>query len=313
MVSSIAFSAFLALSLTPALCATLLKPVEAGHHHAKTGFFGWFNRGFSSTAKGYEGLVARLLRRAPRTLILYAVIIGAAARGVPAPAHVVPAQRRPGHHAGERAAAAGRHAGAHPRGDGAGRRLHAQAARSAEHGRRAGLQLFGPGPERRAGFRHAEGLGRAQRPRQFGRARGRPRLRCADGHPRCLHLPAQPAADSGTGHGLGLQLPPAGPRRATGHDALLAARNQMLGMAIAEQGADPGAPRRPGRRAAAATGHRPRQGQRAGRGLRRHQQRDFHRAGLELRERLPQRRAACSAWWCRPTRRRACSPRTCCA
>ncbi len=79
MVSSIAFSAFLALSLTPALCATLLKPVEAGHHHAKTGFFGWFNRSFSSTAKGYEGLVARLLRRAPRTLILYAVIIGAAA------------------------------------------------------------------------------------------------------------------------------------------------------------------------------------------------------------------------------------------
>ena len=57
MASSIAFSAFLALSLTPALCATLLKPVEAGHHHAKRGFFGWFNRGFSATAKGYEGLL----------------------------------------------------------------------------------------------------------------------------------------------------------------------------------------------------------------------------------------------------------------
>ncbi len=79
MVSSIAFSAFLALSLTPALCATLLKPVEAGHHHAKTGFFGWFNRGFSRTAKGYEGVVARILRRAPRALILYAAIIAAAA------------------------------------------------------------------------------------------------------------------------------------------------------------------------------------------------------------------------------------------
>ncbi len=78
MVASIAFSAFLALSLTPALCATLLKPVEAGHHHAKGGFFGWFNRGFTSTAHGYEGLVARILRRAPRTLVLYAAIIGAA-------------------------------------------------------------------------------------------------------------------------------------------------------------------------------------------------------------------------------------------
>jgi multidrug efflux pump len=75
MVASIAFSAFLALSLTPALCATLLKPVEAGHHHEKKGFFGWFNRGFTRTAKGYESLVARLLRRAGRYLIIYAAII----------------------------------------------------------------------------------------------------------------------------------------------------------------------------------------------------------------------------------------------
>ena len=79
MVTSIAFSAFLALSLTPALCATLLKPVEAGHHHEKTGFFGWFNRGFTRTAKGYEGFVARLLRRAGRYLIIYAAIVGVVA------------------------------------------------------------------------------------------------------------------------------------------------------------------------------------------------------------------------------------------
>jgi multidrug efflux pump len=77
MVTSVAFSAFLALSLTPALCATLLKPVEAGHHHAKGGFFGWFNRGFSRTAKGYEGWVAKILRRAGRFMIVYAAIIGA--------------------------------------------------------------------------------------------------------------------------------------------------------------------------------------------------------------------------------------------
>ncbi|MFH0134630.1 efflux RND transporter permease subunit [Variovorax sp. VaC1] len=77
MVASIAFSAFMALSLTPALCATLLKPVEAGHHHEKTGFFGWFNRGFARTAKGYEGMVARILRRAARYLVIYVAIIGA--------------------------------------------------------------------------------------------------------------------------------------------------------------------------------------------------------------------------------------------
>ena len=75
MVTSILFSAFMALSLTPALCATLLKPVEAGHHHEKSGFFGWFNRVFSRTAKGYESFVARLLRRAARYLVIYAAII----------------------------------------------------------------------------------------------------------------------------------------------------------------------------------------------------------------------------------------------
>jgi len=79
MVASIGFSAFMALSLTPALCATLLKPVEAGHHHEKTGFFGWFNRGFARTAKGYEGIVARILRRAARYLLIYVAIIGAVA------------------------------------------------------------------------------------------------------------------------------------------------------------------------------------------------------------------------------------------
>ncbi|MGJ7528920.1 efflux RND transporter permease subunit [Variovorax sp. GB1P17] len=79
MVASIAFSAFMALSLTPALCATLLKPVEAGHHHEKRGFFGWFNRGFARTAKGYESVVARILRRAARYLVIYVAIVGAVA------------------------------------------------------------------------------------------------------------------------------------------------------------------------------------------------------------------------------------------
>ncbi|MEI8168525.1 MAG: efflux RND transporter permease subunit [Rhodoferax sp.] len=76
MATSIAFSAFLALSLTPALCATLLKPVEAGHHLEKTGFFGWFNRKFKSTAKNYETGLAKLLPRAGRMMIVYALLIG---------------------------------------------------------------------------------------------------------------------------------------------------------------------------------------------------------------------------------------------
>jgi len=76
MATSIAFSAFLALSLTPALCATLLKPVQAGHHLEKSGFFGWFNRGFKTTAKNYEGGLAKLLKRAGRMMIVYAMLIG---------------------------------------------------------------------------------------------------------------------------------------------------------------------------------------------------------------------------------------------
>ena len=79
MVSSIFFSAFMALSLTPALCATLLRPVQAGHNIEKGGFFGWFNRGFQRTAHGYEGVVSRLLRRAAWYLILYGAIAAAAA------------------------------------------------------------------------------------------------------------------------------------------------------------------------------------------------------------------------------------------
>jgi multidrug efflux pump len=166
---SIAFSAFMALSLTPALCATLLKPVEAGHHHAKTGFFGWFNRGFSRTAKGYEGVVARILPRAARYLVIYVAIV-AGAGGVPAlPTSFLPNEDQ-GNLLVNVQLPAGRHAGAHAGRDAAGRRLHAQAARGAEHGQRAGLQLLGPGPERGAGLRDAEGLGRAHRPGQSAQA-----------------------------------------------------------------------------------------------------------------------------------------------
>ena len=76
MVSAIFFSAFMALSLTPALCAHLLQPVEKGHSYAKTGFFGWFNRGFARTAKNYEGFVATTLGRTGRALAVFAVVIG---------------------------------------------------------------------------------------------------------------------------------------------------------------------------------------------------------------------------------------------
>ena len=75
MVSSILCSAFMALSFTPALCASLLQPIPAGHHHSMGGFFGWFNRGFDRTTHGYESLVARILQRSGRFLLIYAAIL----------------------------------------------------------------------------------------------------------------------------------------------------------------------------------------------------------------------------------------------
>jgi multidrug efflux pump len=73
---SISLSAFLALSLTPALCVTLLKPVTANHQAAR-GFFGWFNRGFQCVALRYTGRVAGVLARPARYSLAYLAIVAA--------------------------------------------------------------------------------------------------------------------------------------------------------------------------------------------------------------------------------------------
>ena len=78
MVMAIGFSAFLALSLTPALCGTLLKPIPKGHHAEKKGFFGWFNRKFDTGGKRYQTWVGKLLRRSARVMLVWAALIGVA-------------------------------------------------------------------------------------------------------------------------------------------------------------------------------------------------------------------------------------------
>ena len=75
MATSIMFSALLALSLTPALCATLLKPIAKDEHHAKSGFFGWFNRKFEHMSEGYEHWVVHLIKRSGRYLLLYGALL----------------------------------------------------------------------------------------------------------------------------------------------------------------------------------------------------------------------------------------------
>ncbi|GAA0227424.1 efflux RND transporter permease subunit [Castellaniella daejeonensis] len=76
MAVSILFSALLALSFTPALCATLLKPIPKGHHESKRGFFGWFNRSFDRTTRGYTHWVARSLKRSLRMMVVFALLVG---------------------------------------------------------------------------------------------------------------------------------------------------------------------------------------------------------------------------------------------
>jgi multidrug efflux pump len=91
MVSAIAFSALMALSLTPALCATLLKQVPRGHHHARKGLFGLFNRGMEKTKGGYSGFVRWTLARTGRLMLIYfAIVVGLAWAFVRLPAGFLP-------------------------------------------------------------------------------------------------------------------------------------------------------------------------------------------------------------------------------
>ena len=71
---SILFSGFLALTFTPALCATLLKPIPEGHHQ-KRGFFGAFNRGFDRLTERYTALNGALVKRAGRWMLIYAGLV----------------------------------------------------------------------------------------------------------------------------------------------------------------------------------------------------------------------------------------------
>jgi len=79
MAVSILWSAFLALSLTPALCGTILKPIPKGAHHDKKGFFGWFNRRFEAFTDSYAAWVGAVITRVGRCMfvfVLLAVVMG---------------------------------------------------------------------------------------------------------------------------------------------------------------------------------------------------------------------------------------------
>jgi len=74
IVSAMGLSVLVAIVLTPALCATMLKPLKKGEHHGEKGFFGWFNKKFDAGNRKYQGFVGTMLRRSGRFLVLYGLL-----------------------------------------------------------------------------------------------------------------------------------------------------------------------------------------------------------------------------------------------
>ena len=83
IISAMILSVFVAMILTPALCATILKPIEKGHHTGETGWFSWFFRRFNKTfdycRNKYEGIVGRSFGKPIRYLVVYVTIVAAMA------------------------------------------------------------------------------------------------------------------------------------------------------------------------------------------------------------------------------------------
>jgi multidrug efflux pump len=75
IVSAMVLSVLVAMIFTPALCATILKPVAKGHHMTNTGFFGWFNRTFERSSTKYQGIVGAMLNRGGRSLAMYGILL----------------------------------------------------------------------------------------------------------------------------------------------------------------------------------------------------------------------------------------------
>jgi multidrug efflux pump len=76
IVSAMVLSVIVALVFTPSLCATFLKPEKKGHKASNVGFFGWFNRSFEKSSDKYQRGVGAMIRRGGRTMLMYALLLG---------------------------------------------------------------------------------------------------------------------------------------------------------------------------------------------------------------------------------------------
>ncbi len=76
IVAAMGLSVIVAIVFTPALCATMLKPIQKGHHIKDTGFFGWFNRTFDRTNNRYQGVVGKIIGHSKSFFAAFLVIVG---------------------------------------------------------------------------------------------------------------------------------------------------------------------------------------------------------------------------------------------
>ncbi|MBD0788706.1 efflux RND transporter permease subunit [Vibrio sp. Y2-5] len=76
IVSSMVLSVLVAMVLTPALCATLLKPMHKGEHHVRRGPLAWFNKAFDRGTNGYKNVVSKGVNQRIRYLAMYVIIVG---------------------------------------------------------------------------------------------------------------------------------------------------------------------------------------------------------------------------------------------
>lgn len=93
IVSAMALSVLIALTLTPSLCAKYLLPVDHEEHHGKAGFFGWFNRGFDAFTHAVRDLIEHTINHKWVTMACYVVVLGLMGLGfVKLPSAFMPAE-----------------------------------------------------------------------------------------------------------------------------------------------------------------------------------------------------------------------------
>ncbi|GGC11884.1 multidrug efflux RND transporter permease subunit [Marinobacterium zhoushanense] len=229
IVSAMALSVMVALILTPALCATILKPAKPGHHDSG-GIFGWFNRGFNRATKRYQRSVGGILKRPMRLLGIYlALVVGMGYLYVKMPTSFLPNEDQ-----GVFLTLVQLPAGATQ-----GRTLEVmkQIETFAEREENiaslftvSGFSFAGQGQNMGLAFMKLKPWDERTEPSQsvdaiIGRAWGA-FSQISDARIFPINLPPIPELGTATGFNMMLQ-----DRGNIGHEALIAARNQMLGMA----------------------------------------------------------------------------------